>query len=260
MSTLVIAIPARQRLRSRTPGSAAAPGSTRSTEYAYATSRDGWVVESQGACAAALLPKAASTVAVIADADVSWHRITLPKAPAARLRAALVGVLEEALLEDTEAVHLAVAPGAVAGQPTWVAADRPRLAAGRAVAAREGRCLRRSRGAQLLARRPAQWPLRTRRRRRLRLARQRGAALVASGGGGRRAPARRAGAGADSPPGACRHTLERRSRRCAGGRAVAGHAGQCHVHRGTWPASRAQPLEPAPVRSGPAHPWLACPA
>lgn len=122
MSTLVIAIPARQRLRSRTPGSAAAPGSTRSTEYAYATSRDGWVVESQGACAAALLPKAASTVAVIADADVSWHRITLPKAPAARLRAALVGVLEEALLEDTEAVHLAVAPGAVAGQPTWVAA------------------------------------------------------------------------------------------------------------------------------------------
>ena len=72
--------------------------------------------------AAALLPKAAGIVAVLADCDVSWHRIVLPKAPAARLRAALAGVLEDALLEDAEAVHLAVAPGAVAGQPTWVAA------------------------------------------------------------------------------------------------------------------------------------------
>jgi general secretion pathway protein L len=44
------------------------------------------------------------------------------------LRAALTGVLEDALLEDAEAVHLAIAPGAVAGQPTWVAAvDRPWL-------------------------------------------------------------------------------------------------------------------------------------
>ena len=61
-------------------------------------------------------------VAVLADCDVSWHRIILPKAPAARLRAALTGVLEDALLEDAEAVHLALAPGAVPGQPTWVAA------------------------------------------------------------------------------------------------------------------------------------------
>jgi general secretion pathway protein L len=130
MSTLVISIPARQRLRSRTAGDVQAPSSSRSTEYTYATSRDGWLVESQGECAAALLPKAATVVAVIADADVSWHRITLPKAPAARLRAALVGVLEEALLEDAESVHLALAPGATSGQPAWVAAvDRGWLAA-----------------------------------------------------------------------------------------------------------------------------------
>ena len=35
---------------------------------------------------------------------------------------ALTGVLEEALLDDAETVHLAVAPLAAAGQPTWVAA------------------------------------------------------------------------------------------------------------------------------------------
>ena len=67
-------------------------------------------------------------VAVLADTDVSWHRITLPKAPAARLRAALVGVLEEALLEDADDVHLALAPQAVRrpadlgrrGRPAWL--------------------------------------------------------------------------------------------------------------------------------------------
>ena len=59
---------------------------------------------------------------MVGETDVSWHRITLPKAPASRLRAALVGVLEDALLDDAESVHLAVAPLAVAGQPTWVAA------------------------------------------------------------------------------------------------------------------------------------------
>jgi general secretion pathway protein L len=46
----------------------------------------------------------------------------MPKAPASRLRAALVGVVEEALLDDADAVHLAVAPLAVGSQPTWAAA------------------------------------------------------------------------------------------------------------------------------------------
>ncbi len=122
MSTLVLQIPERRRLRARSPDVAEPAGSDLGTEYAYATSRDGLLLAAQGACGAALLPKATHVVAVLADADVSWHRITLPKAPAARLRAALVGVLEDALLEDVEAVHLAVAPGATAGQPTWIAA------------------------------------------------------------------------------------------------------------------------------------------
>lgn len=122
MSTLVVQIPERPRLNARgdaVPGSAA-PGL--GTEYDYVTTSDGLTLTGHGECGAALLPKASTVVALLPDTAVSWHRITLPKAPAARLRAALAGVLEEALLEDAEDVHLAVAPGASAGQPTWVAA------------------------------------------------------------------------------------------------------------------------------------------
>ena len=121
MSTLVVQIPPRQRLRSSTSG-AEPEASGLGTEYAYVTSPDGLALEAQGRCAAALFPKATTVIAVLADTDVSWHRIALPKAPAARLRAALGGVLEEALLEDADDVHLALAPAAIPGQPTWVAA------------------------------------------------------------------------------------------------------------------------------------------
>jgi general secretion pathway protein L len=122
MSILVVQIPERARLRARSTAAGEGAPSGRGTEYAYVTSPDGLLLDKQGECAAALLPKAATVIAQLADADVSWHRITLPKAPQARLRAALVGVLEEALLDDAESVHLALAPGAAPGQPTWVAA------------------------------------------------------------------------------------------------------------------------------------------
>lgn len=122
MSTLVVCIPARRRLRARGPDAPLSEADRGSIEYAYATTPDGIEVTTQGRCAAALLPKATTIVAVLTDTDVAWHRITLPKAPAARLRAALCGILEEALLEDAEAVHLALAPGALPGQPAWVAA------------------------------------------------------------------------------------------------------------------------------------------
>lgn len=120
MSSLLIQIPERRRLRAGAAADSPA-ASGLATEYAWALSPDGLLLESQGQAAASLLPKATTVIAVLADADVSWHRITLPKAPASRLRAALVGVLEDALLEDVEAVHLAVAPGATAGQPAWIA-------------------------------------------------------------------------------------------------------------------------------------------
>lgn len=122
MSIVVVQLPERQRLSARGGPPPEESSSRLGTEYSYVTSTDGLLMTGQGSCGAALLPKAATVVAMLADTDVSWHRITLPKAPAARLRAALVGVLEEALLEDAEDVHLAVAPGATAGQPTWVAA------------------------------------------------------------------------------------------------------------------------------------------
>jgi general secretion pathway protein L len=121
MSTLVISLPTRQRLRSR-GASPAGDSTSDAQEFAYLLSADGFTVQAQGRCAASLLPKADSVVAVVPDTDIAWHRITLPKAPQSRLRAALIGVLEESLLEDAEATHLALAPGAVAGQLTWVAA------------------------------------------------------------------------------------------------------------------------------------------
>lgn len=128
MSTLVIQIPPRRRLRAGGLGAMPAAEADALPDYAHALSPDGLALGAQGRAAAAALPKADTVVAVLADADVSWHRITLPKAPANRLRAAIVGVLEDALLEDTETTHFAIAPQAVAGQPTWIAAiNRPWL-------------------------------------------------------------------------------------------------------------------------------------
>jgi general secretion pathway protein L len=122
MSILVVLIPPRRRLHAQSPAGADRAESRTGQEYAYVTSPDGLLVHRHGRCAASLLPSATSVVAVLADNDVSWHRITLPKAPAARMRAALDGVLEDALLDEADAVHLALAPRAVAGQKSWVAA------------------------------------------------------------------------------------------------------------------------------------------
>lgn len=121
MPTLVICLPPRPRLRPRsaTPAVVETPSAE---DFDYLLTADGFTIQSRGRCTASLLPKADSVIAVLGDADVAWHRITLPKAPSARLRAALAGVLEESLLEDAEDTCFALAPGAVAGQPTWVAA------------------------------------------------------------------------------------------------------------------------------------------
>jgi general secretion pathway protein L len=122
MSTLVLQLPEHRRLRAGARNDDSDADSWRRRDYAYVTSADGIEFEAQGQAAAALLPTRSLVIAVVQEADVSWHRITLPKAPASRLRMALVGVLEEALLDDADAVHLAVAPSATPGQPTWVAA------------------------------------------------------------------------------------------------------------------------------------------
>lgn len=122
MALLAVLLPERPRASATADGPGDAPLVRPGQEYAWVTSPDGEALRSQGTSPAALLPKATTVVAVLADADVAWHRVTLPKAPAARLRDALVGVLEDALLDDAASVHLALYPQAQAGQPTWVAA------------------------------------------------------------------------------------------------------------------------------------------
>jgi general secretion pathway protein L len=115
MSVLVILLPPRPRA----DAAAAVPA-----DYAYVLSADGHTVARQGRAAAAQLPRADSACALLADADVSWQRLTVPKAPAARLRAALGAMLEDQLLDDDDDVHLALEPGAGGGQPGWVAVMR----------------------------------------------------------------------------------------------------------------------------------------
>lgn len=117
MSILVVLLPSRERT-----GVAGAERSEATPDYAFVLSADGLGVARQGRATAALLPKADTVVAWLSPTDVSWHRVNLPRAPAAKLRAALIGVLEEQLLDEESSVHLAVAPGAAAGVPTWVAA------------------------------------------------------------------------------------------------------------------------------------------
>jgi general secretion pathway protein L len=101
---------------------------TSATEWAYAVSADGRTLADQGRAPAALLPlprgPGAEVVAVVPVQALAWQRVELPKgiAPGTpRLRAALEGLLEEHLLDDTEAVHLALEPGARAGERAWVA-------------------------------------------------------------------------------------------------------------------------------------------
>lgn len=126
MSTLIVALPAPPRLSTEGPlGAALAPA-----EFEYVFSADDGPRLAAGRAAPALLPKAQTVVAVVPPAGPGWHRLTLPKAPAARLRAALVGMLEDVLLEDDAELHLAVAPHAKAGDSTWVAAlNKPWLKA-----------------------------------------------------------------------------------------------------------------------------------
>jgi general secretion pathway protein L len=128
MSLLVILLPPRDRLGARGPGPESAGPARLPAEWEFVLSTDGRHVDQSGRAALALLPRAETVVLLLADADVSWHRVDLPRAPAARLRAALAGVMEEALLDDDEALHLALGPGAVTGRPGWVAAThRPYL-------------------------------------------------------------------------------------------------------------------------------------
>jgi general secretion pathway protein L len=114
MSTLVVSLPQE--------------GATGTTEWAYALSADGRTPADHGKCAAALLPlprgAGAEIVAVVPVQALAWHRVELPKGVgpgSPRLRAALEGLLEERLLDEPEALHLALQPGARGGEAAWIA-------------------------------------------------------------------------------------------------------------------------------------------
>jgi general secretion pathway protein L len=144
MSVLLVLIPPRDRQRPRAPGAEGEAPPRPPGEFSWVLSTDGRTQAGSGRSEPARWPRADAVVAVLADADVSWHRITVPKAPAARLRAALAGVLEEALLEDEDRLHFALGPGAQPGLPGWVAVvDRPWLAATLAALEAGGRAVER---------------------------------------------------------------------------------------------------------------------
>jgi general secretion pathway protein L len=114
MSMLVILLPAPMRADTAAPD--------QPPVLAWLLSPDGLSVARQGESAPALMPRADTVIAVLPAAAVAWHRLLAPRAPSARLRAALGGLLEEHLLSDDEDTHLALAPRATPGAPVWVAA------------------------------------------------------------------------------------------------------------------------------------------
>ncbi len=88
----------------------------------WVRSPDGRGAAEHGGCAPSLLPADNDVILVLPPRAVSWHRAALPKVAAARLRAALDGVLEDQLLNDPAELHFAIAPGSRPGQTLWVAA------------------------------------------------------------------------------------------------------------------------------------------
>ena len=129
MSVLVVLIPAPHSAGTG-PSPAAEPGMQPAAaavwtgEWDWVLSADGATVSARGRGRAATLPAADSLVLVVDAAALAWHRVDMPRVAAPRLRAALDGMLEEALLEEPAQVHLAVEPGAAPGLPAWVAALR----------------------------------------------------------------------------------------------------------------------------------------
>ena len=95
----------------------------------YVLSPDGLAVGTASSAPVALLPSAGTgrvteTLLLVDAAQLSWHRVQLPKGAAAnsaRLRAVLEGLLEDQLLDDPATLHFALAPDAAKDASTWVA-------------------------------------------------------------------------------------------------------------------------------------------
>ena len=126
MSSLIVVLP-----MPTTGASAADVADSTPWEYALA-SADGQSVTQHASAPLATLPArgrgASEVVALVPAAMLSWQQVELPKGTltgrgggAARLRTVLDGLLEDRLLDDTDQLHFALAPGARTGAPVWVA-------------------------------------------------------------------------------------------------------------------------------------------
>jgi general secretion pathway protein L len=120
MTTLILLLPQRNRLRAQGRAALTSDGPARG-ELGYLLSPDGQQISAQGHATPALLPRADTVIACPADADLSWHSLQLPRIARNRLPEALAGMLEDALLDDPEQLHFAIEPEATGGAQAWVA-------------------------------------------------------------------------------------------------------------------------------------------
>lgn len=107
---------------------------TAATPCSAVWTEDGNTVKRHLDAPLSLLPETphAEIVALVPVAQLSWHRVELPKGTldrnffqegnASRLRAVLEGLLEERVLDEPDQLHFALQPQARVGVPIWVAA------------------------------------------------------------------------------------------------------------------------------------------
>ena len=97
-----------------------------SGELAYCLASNAQTITTHGSAALALLPRADDTVLLLPSSAVSWHSVSLPKlsrsTSAQKMRAVIDGMLEEQLLDEPAALHIApYHPAASADNITWLA-------------------------------------------------------------------------------------------------------------------------------------------
>jgi general secretion pathway protein L len=107
---------------------------TATTPCSTVLTEDGQTVKQQTEAPLSLWPDTTGgeIVAIVPAAQLSWHRLNLPKGTLersffqegghSRLRSVIDGLIEDRLLDEPELLHFSIEPRAQAGSPTWVAA------------------------------------------------------------------------------------------------------------------------------------------
>ena len=117
MTTLILLLPPRARLRAQGRATTAPQAMA---ELNWLLTADGRHVSESGRSSPQALPAATQVVAALADEDVAWRRVELPRA-GRQMRQALAGLLEEKLLDDADQLHFALEAQASGGDSAWVA-------------------------------------------------------------------------------------------------------------------------------------------